>query len=78
MTEWIKCIDRLPEIDKHVLIYVTPIGKYPESEGIYTGYYEKAHSSYRWLIRHEVSGYEWDEIYPKVTHWAELPEVPHD
>lgn len=68
MTEWIKCSERLPPKNKIVLIY---------SSGVLT---KGVHSAKLIDLDHWVPPFQ-DHRFPEyinITHWAELPEAPHD
>lgn len=68
MTEWISVKDRLPEIDKKVIIWNMDI---PDIEYMEMGYYDKNYDNkYEWRTE-EYTGIN-------VTHWRYLPEPPHE
>lgn len=69
MTDWIKCINRLPVEGEKV--YMT----LDESNVLRMDLYFDS-SNKRFEEEHHMGW--WVEPKNKVTHWAELPEAPHD
>ncbi len=90
MTEWIKCRERLPKNNQHVLAYY----KFDPSDGSwdYSSGYRLIMFSFGKRVHEyptDKPGYtlsHWDEKEPNwglddrytITYWAELPEAPHD
>jgi hypothetical protein len=68
MTDWIKCSDRMPHSDDYERKLV-----YSKYDGICTAQY---HLDY-WDLNPKGDFATGGYIY-EVTHWAELPKVPHD
>lgn len=65
---WIKCTDRLPELNKEVLIYFN---------GCFISYLRqydfKGNIRKAWMDC-ENTNFKWEDI----THWMPLPEPPND
>lgn len=67
--EWISVEDRFPEINRTVLaVHETPDHQRSVTMGSYTG-----KKTYPW---EDDCGYYL--LTGRVTHWAELPEIPND
>ncbi|HGM5304197.1 TPA: DUF551 domain-containing protein [Serratia marcescens] len=67
MSEWIKCSERMPELDKRVLLYF----------GSYDGHIEDG------CIGDDGDGpyhyfFDGDSLQQEPTHWMPLPEPPAD
>jgi len=77
MSEWIKCTDRLPEIDKYVLCYVA--SNFPEQRFRILKLY-----IYQWSQKGIIKSMpmfseghrSWNV--QDISHWCELPEVPNE
>jgi hypothetical protein len=69
MTEWIKCSERLPTIGEKVYMTLN------EAKSIRMDLYYDS-SNNRFEEEHDMGW--WVEPKNKVTHWAEIPEAPHD
>ncbi len=71
MTEWIKCSDRMPKEFDAVLVC------FKDGDIIVCELREKELNPYRWYL---IDFDEGDQCYRMdvITHWAELPEAPHD
>ena len=68
MIEWIKCNERMPEYDKLVLLF----GSFEPA----IGRLKKANHPYDYFMPSNPNYYS--ENIDGITHWAELPEAPHD
>lgn len=81
MTDWVRCSDRMPEVDQIVLIRGCNgmFGVARAADGPPSGC--------RWWDPYSIIGYDWswafediygDDPYKYVTHWAPCPEQPGD
>lgn len=69
MSEWIKCSDRLPDIEQRVLAISEESS---EEENMHVGWREKDRFHEKgWYWTH----YDYLEWY-RVTHWMPLPQEP--
>lgn len=66
MTEWIRSSERMPKDFERKLIF-------SEYDGVCTGKYSVDY----WDLEPK-GDFATGGFIPRVTHWAELPEAPHD
>ena len=64
---WIKCSDKLPEPDEHVLVY--------GEDGIFTAYRDDNEKYPTWNC-YPVGSYASDGLVYCITHWMSLPKLP--
>lgn len=67
MSDWIRALDKMPEIDAQVLAWK------PERERYEIVVYSQKSETHRLHIRRD--GQWWDDGY-QITHWMLLPEPP--
>ncbi len=65
---WEKVIDRIPKMDKKILVYVN--GSFDIGSPIKICDDDHSDVAYMWMLMGDSEG--------KVTHWRELPEPPND
>lgn len=67
MSEWIKCSERMPELDKRVLLYFGSYGGHIEDGCIG----DDGDGPYHYF-------FDGDSLQQEPTHWMPLPEPPTD
>lgn len=78
--EWISVAERLPEIDRAVLVYSPGLDACGFSEGVLVAFIKEVFDDGRAYWEADtsgVSGYDYDvDRSTEVTHWMPLPQPP--